>query len=248
MARPARIQAGLTGPCHSRSVLRPPPRLAGVLDLVVVAAVALGAFAGWRRGFIMPAVAAATGLASLWALYGGPAAGLVPGGVAGIGVGLLVLTLAGSLLARVVGAVASLVYRVGPLKRVDQGLGVPLGAVTGLVAVYVALAAVVSFDGLLAPLHGAVTVDQAAVAALRTAMTANPQLGMVVDPSALDALARQATKAAIPSDQLATFDSTLALYETEMRPQLLRSTLGPILLAWGERAPFIGRHLEYPTK
>lgn len=219
-----------------------------MLDIVLVVAVAFGALIGWKRGFILPAIAAATGLVSLWALYAGPGAGLVPGGTAGIGAGVLVVMLAGSLIGRVGGAIASLVHRFGPAHRIDQGLGVPLGAATALVSAYVALAAVVGFDGLLAPLHGKATVDQAVVAALRSATSANPQLGMLVDSSVLDEMAVQVTKAAIPSDQLAKTAATLAYYESDIRPQIVHSTLGPILLAIGERAPFIGHHVEYPTK
>ena len=218
------------------------------LDLAVIAAVVIGAIAGWRRGFIMPLVAVGTGLVGLYALYAGPGATVVPSGTAGIGLGVLIIGLAASLIARIGSMIASLVQRVGPLKALDHTLGVPLGAVVALVPVYAALVALVSFDAVIAPFHGKATVDQAAVAAVRAAVAANPQFGVMLDPGTLDAMATQVAKSAIPTDQLATIDRTLAFYETDVRPQLLSSALVPIILGVGERAPYFGRHVDLPTK
>lgn len=219
-----------------------------MIDLVVIAAVALGAFAGWRRGFVMPLVAVGTSLVGLYALYAGPGAGMIPSGTAGIGLGVLLITVAGSLVGRVGGMLAALVARVGVLKAADHTLGLPLGAATALVGVYVALAALVSFDNVLAPLHGKATVDQAAVAALRATLAANPQFSVMIDPSMLDAMASEVATAAIPADQLAKFDVALGFYETTVRPALVGSALAPILIAVGERAPLVGRHVEFPAK
>ncbi|HZP95224.1 MAG TPA: hypothetical protein VFC31_02650 [Candidatus Limnocylindria bacterium] len=218
------------------------------IDLVVVAVVALGAFAGWRRGFVMPLIAVGTGLVGLYALYAGPGASFVPAGAAGIGLGILVITVAASVIARVGGILVSLLHRVAVLKAADHTLGVPLGGATALVTVYVALVALVSFDAVIAPIHGKATVDQAAVAAMRAALAANPQFGVVVDPATLDAMATQVAKTAIPADQIATIDRTLAFYETDVRPQLLTSSLAPVILSVGQYAPFIGRHVQFPAR
>lgn len=230
------------------SVSRALGRLATVIDIAIAAVVAIAAFAGWRKGFIAPLFAVALTALGLYALYAGPGVGVVPTGTAGIGLGVVLVGFAASFMARIGGSLTTLVHRVGVLQRADHVLGVPLGAVTGLVTVYLALVAVVSFDNVLAPFHGKVSVDQAAVAALRAAVTANPQFAVMVDPSMLDAMAAQVAKAAIPADQLATFDQTLAFYETSVRPQLVTSAVAPIVLAVGERVPLIGRHVEYPTK
>ena len=218
------------------------------IDLIVIAAVAIGAFAGWRRGFIMPLIAVGTGLVALYALYAGPGASVVPSGTAGIGAGVLVVGLAASLIARVGSMLVSLIHRVGFLQRVDQTAGVPLGAVLALVPVYAALVAVVSFDGIIAPLHGKATVDQAAVAAVRAAVAANPQFSVMLDPGQLDQMAQQVAKSAIPADQIKTIDQTLGYYENDVRPQLLQSTLVPFILAIGEKVPYLGHHVEMPTK
>ena len=219
-----------------------------MLDLALVAVVALAAFAGWRRGFIGPLFAVALTVFGLYALYAGPGAGLVPSGAAGIGLGVVVIGIASSFVIRIGASLVALVHRVGILKRADHVLGVPMGALTGLVTVYLALVAVVSFDTMLAPFHGKASVDQAAVAAMRAALTANPQFAVMIDPAMLDQLASQVATAAIPADQLAKFDQTLAFYETTVRPQLVSSAIAPVLMAVGERLPFIGRHLEFPTK
>ncbi len=219
-----------------------------MFDLGIAAVVLLSAFAGWRKGFIAPFFAVALSLLGLYAIYAGPGAGVVPSGTAGLGLGVLVIGFAATFVARLGGFLASLVHRVGVLRSADQVLGVPLGALTGVVAAYLALVAIVSFDNVLAPFHGKATVDQAAVAALRAAVATNPQFAVMVDPSMLDALAAQVAKQAIPADQLATFDQTLAFYEGTVRPALLASVSAPILLAVGERLPFIGRHLDFPTR
>lgn len=219
-----------------------------MFDLVLAAIVLIAAFAGWRKGFIAPLFAIALSLLGLYAIYAGPAAGAVPSGTAGLGLGVVVVGVASSFVMRVGGALTSLVHRVSLLKAADHVLGLPLGAVTGLVAVYLGLTAVVSFDDLLAPFHGKPTVDQAAVAAMRSAVAANPQFSVMLDPATLDAMATQVAKSAIPTDQLATFDQTLAFYETTVRPALVASVTAPVILAVGEHLPFIGRHVEFPAK
>jgi uncharacterized membrane protein required for colicin V production len=219
-----------------------------MVDLAVAAVVLLAAFAGWRKGFIAPLFAIALSVLGLYAIYTGPAAGAVPTGAAGIGLGVIVVGVASSFVMRIGGVLVGLVHRVSLLKAGDHVLGLPLGAATGLVAVYLGLVAVVSFDNLLAPFHGKPTVDQAAVAAMRTALAANPQFSVMVGQATLDAMATQVAKQAIPADQLATFDQTLGFYEATVRPALVASVSAPVLLSVGEHLPFIGRHVEFPAK
>jgi uncharacterized membrane protein required for colicin V production len=219
-----------------------------VFDIAIIAITGLSALAGWRKGFVAPLFAVALSLVGLYALYNGPGAGVVPTGTLGVGVGVLVVGFAASVVGRVGGILVGLVHRVGLLKAADHMLGVPLGGLTGLVAVYVALVAVVSFDNLIAPLHGKASVDQAAVAAMKVAINANPQFAVMIDPGMLDAMATQVAKAAIPSDQIEKFDKSLAYYETTLRPQLVTSALAPIILVVGERTPLLGRHVDFPAK
>ena len=70
----------------------------------------------------------------------------------------------------------------------------------------------------------------------------------MIDPGMVDAMATQVAKAAIPADQIQKFNQTLGYYETTVRPQLISSALAPIILAVGERAPFLGRHIVFPEK
>lgn len=219
-----------------------------MLDLAVVVVIALAAFVGWRRGFIAPVLAVTMSLVGLYAVFAGPGQGLVPTGAAGIGLGVVVVGVVSSLILRIGSVLVGLVHRVRILKAADNVLGVPLGIATGLVTVYLALVAVVSFDSVIGPLHGKASVDQAAVAAMRAAVAANPQFSVMIDEGTLDTIAAQVATSAIPTDQLAKVDQTLGYYESSVRPQLLSSAIAPTLLSLGERIPFIGRHIDFPTK
>lgn len=219
-----------------------------MFDIAIAAIVAVSAFAGWRKGFIAPLFAVGLSLLGLYALYNGPAAGALPTGTTGLGLGVVVLGFAASIIGRVGAVLVGLVHRFGILKAADHTLGVPLGAVTGLVAVYLGLTAVVSFDNMLAPFHGKASVDQAAVAAMKAALQANPQFSVMIDQASLDTMATQVVKQAIPADQLATYDQTLSFYEGTVRPALLSSLLAPPMLGVGERLPILGRHVDFPTK
>lgn len=219
-----------------------------LLDAVLVGAALAGALTGWRRGFVMPLIAVAGVVIGLSALYAGPGASLVPAGAAGIGLGAAVVGIAGGFILRIGSAIASVVHRVGVLRAADNVLGVPLGAATGLVGAYVALAAVLSVDVVLAPLHGKASIDDVAVAAVRAAITAQPQFGVIAEPAVLDEMATVIAKGAIPRDQLASYAGTLAFYEDTVRPQLLGSALGPVMVSLGQYLPIVGRHIDYPTK
>ena len=219
-----------------------------MFDIAIAALVAISAFAGWRKGFIAPLFAVGLSLLGLYALYNGPAAGALPTGTTGLGLGVVVIGFAASIVGRVGSVLVSLVHRFAILKAADHTLGVPLGAATGLVAVYLGLTAVVSFDNMLAPFHGKATVDQAAVAAMKAALQANPQFSVMIDQGTLDTMATQVVKQAIPAEQLATYDQTLSFYEGTVRPALLSSVLVQPMLAVGERLPLLGRHVDYPAK
>src|SRR5438270_240681 len=97
-------------------------------------------------------------LLSLGALYAGPFQSAVPSGISGIGLGIGALVIGSSLLGAVGGFVIGIVYRFGVLKRVDKVVGIPLGAVTAAVTLYVALVGVVTLDGWLGPLNCALAI------------------------------------------------------------------------------------------
>lgn len=219
-----------------------------LLDAALVGAALAGALAGWRRGFVMPLIAVSGVVLGLSALYAGPGSSLVPAGAAGIGMGAAVVGIAGGFILRIGSAIASVVHRIGVLRAADNVLGAPLGAATGLVGAYIALAALLSVDAVLAPLHGKGSIDDVAVAAVRAAISAQPQFGVIAEPAVLDELAAAIAKGAIPREQLATYAGTLAFYEDTVRPQLLASALGPLVVTAGQHLPVVGRQLDYPTK
>jgi hypothetical protein len=217
-----------------------------MVDVAIVVALAAGAFAGWRKGFIVPLVVQAGALLSLATLYAGPLQGSVPSGTTGIGMGIGALVLGSSILGAVGGMLVRIVYRFGILQRFDKVAGIPLGAATAAITLYVALIGVLALDGWLSPLHGTGAIGPQQMAAVQALAAKNPALAAFADPSMLSELAATAAKSAIPADQLSKYDAALGFYETSLRPALLTSKIAPALLAIGEKLPFIGQHVVFP--
>ena len=172
----------------------------------------------------------------------------MPSGIAGAGLGIGALALASTLFGVVGRVLVSLIHRFGVLKRFDKVAGVPLGAATAALTVYVALVGVVTLDGWLAPLHGGLAIGPQQLAAVQKLAALNPTLGAFADPTTLNTLVTAATKAPIPTDQLAQYDAALGFYENSVRPSLVGSKLAPLLLSAGENLPVIGQHVDFPTK
>jgi len=219
-----------------------------MIDLAILVAVAAGAFAGWRKGFVVPLVVQAGALLSLAALYAGPLQSTVPSGVSGIGLGVGAIVLGSSILGAIGGLFIRLVYRFGILKKLDKVAGIPLGAATAAVTLYVALVGTIALDGWLAPLHSGLAIGPQQLAAVQAIAAANPALAMFADPTMLNEIVAVAAKAPIPDDQRAKYDAALGFYETSLRPALLTSRIAPALLALGENLPVIGQHVVFPTK
>jgi hypothetical protein len=219
-----------------------------MVDLAIVIALAAGAFAGWRKGFIVPLVVQAGALLSLATLYAGPLQGTVPSGAAGLGLGIGAIVLGSSILGAVGGIFIRLVYRFGVLQRMDKVAGVPLGAATAAITLYVALVGTIALDGWLAPLHGTLTIGPQQLAAVEKLAAVNPTFSAFADPTMLNSISAAAQAAPIPADQLAKYDAALGFYETSVRPALLSSKIAPALLALGEHLPVIGQHVDFPTK
>lgn len=225
-----------------------PHMLAPMVDVAIVIALAAGAFAGWRKGFIVPLVVQAGALLSLAAVYAGPLQGSVPSGTAGLGLGIGAIVLGSSILGAVGGLFIRIVYRFGVLKSMDKVAGVPLGLATAAITLYVALVGTIALDGWLAPLHGSVTVGPEQLASLEKIAAVNPTFSAFADPTMLSSIAAAAQSAPIPTDQLAKYDAALGFYETSIRPALLQSRIAPAMLALGEHLPFIGQHVDFPTQ
>jgi hypothetical protein len=219
-----------------------------MVDLAIVIALAAGAFAGWRKGFIVPLVVQAGALLGLATLYAGPLQGTVPSCAAGLGLGVGAVVLGSSILGAIGGIFIRLVYRFGVLKRMDKVAGVPLGAATAAITLYVALVGTIALDGWLAPLHGTLTIGPQQLAAVEKLAVVNPALSAFADPTMLNSIAMAAQAAPIPTEQLAKYDAALGFYETSVRPALLSSKIAPAILALGEHLPLIGQHVVFPTQ
>ena len=222
--------------------------LAPVVDIAILIALAAGAFAGWRKGFIVPLVVQAGALLGVATLYAGPLQGSVPSGVTGMGLGIGAIVLGSSILGAVGGMFIRLIHRFAVLQRMDKVAGIPLGAATAALTLYVALVGTLVLDGWLAPLHDGVAIGPEQIAAVEKLAAVNPTLSAFADPIMLTTLVTAATKAPIPADQLAKYDAALGFYEMSVRPALLTSKIAPALLAAGEHLPVIGQHVTFPTK
>ncbi len=219
-----------------------------MVDVAIVSAIVLGAVVGWRRGFVVPLVAQAGALLGLATLYAGPLSSAVPSGTGGLLAGFGALAVGGSLLGAVGSFLTNLVYRFTLVRRADQVLGIPLGAVTAAITLYVALLATLTLDGWLDPLHRTGVLSPTDIQALQQIVAANPAAGAFADPAALQALAAAAARAPVKVDDLGRYSAVLAFYENTLRPQLLASRVAPVLLASGEPLPVIGRHVDFPTR
>jgi hypothetical protein len=180
-------------------------------------------------------------------LYAGPLTGALPTGTAGLGVGAIALFVGGTVFTTVGSFVVGIVHRVGILKRFDKVLGIPLGMATAVVTLYVAVVATLVLDGWLDPLHGQTALESQDIAALQTVAGANPAFATFADPQMLKLLAQSAAKAPVAAAELEKVDAAVAFYEQKLRPELLQSRIVPVLLAVGEKLPFIGRPATLPA-
>jgi hypothetical protein len=219
-----------------------------VIDLAIVAFILLGAIVGFGKGFVVPLAAAGGALLTLAALYAGPFTGVLPSGTAGLGLGAIALFVGGTLFTTVATFVVGIVHRVGFLRRFDKVLGIPLGMVTAAVTLYVAVLATLVLDGWLDPLHGKTAFGPQDIAALQSIAGANPTFAAFADPQMLKLMAQSAAKAPLASTDFEKVDSAIAFYEEKVRPELLSSRIVPVLLAIGEKLPFIGRPAVLPAR
>ena len=219
-----------------------------VADIAIVAFILLGAVIGFRKGFIVPVLAAGGALLTMSAVYAGPLTNALPSGNFGLGASAVAIGLGATVFARVGGTAVGVVHRLGILRKFDHVLGSPLGAVTTVITLYVALLATLVLDGWLDPLHGKKEIGPQEIAAIQTLAKANPTLAVFADPATLEALAQSARTVPVSSDQLAQVDAALGFYENTVRPELLRSRIAPVILKVGEKLPLIGRPAALPTR
>ena len=216
-------------------------------DIAIVGFILLGAVIGFSKGFVLPLLAVGGALFAIAFLFAGPFNGAVPSGSVGLGAGAIALGLGATLFTRIGMVVVGLVHRFGLLKKVDKVLGIPIGMATAAVALYVALLGTLTLDAWLDPLHGKAAIGTQEIASLQTLAKANPILAVFASPTMLQALLESAAaKGPLSGDQLSQADSALGFYEQKVRPELLASKIVPVLLAIGEKLPFIGRPATLP--
>jgi hypothetical protein len=218
-----------------------------VADIAIVAFILLGAMVGFSKGFVLPLVAAGGALFTLAFLLTGPFNGALPSGSVGLGAGAVALGVGATLFARVGMVLVGLLHRFGFLKKVDRVLGIPIGMATAAVALYVALLGTLTLDAWLDPLHGKAAIGADEITTLQTVAKTNPTLSLFADPAMLKTLLETAAKGPVSSDQLVRVDSALGFYEEKIRPEVLESRIVPVVLAIGEKLPFVGRPATLPA-
>lgn len=218
-------------------------------DIAIVALILLGAVIGFSKGFVLPLIAAGGALFTMAFLFAGPANGALPSGTAGLGAGAIALGVGATLFARVGMMLAGLIHRFGFLHKIDKVLGIPIGMATAAIALYVALLGTLTLDAWLDPLHGKASIGAEDIATLQTIAKANPTLAVFANPAMLQSLLATVTaKGSVSETDLSQADAALGFYEETVRPELLVSKLAPIVLALGEKLPFIGRPATLPTR
>jgi len=217
-----------------------------MVDIAIVAVVVIGMVIGWRKGFITPVIAQVGAALGLWTVFNSPLAGNLPSGPVTLGGGAAAAIAGGYVLGWVGPFLVGLISRFKLIKRLDQLAGVPLGAVAAGASVYLSLVGVVTVDGWLGPLHDKTALNQQDIAALQQMVVTNPAARAFADPAMLTALAEAAAKSPVATEQLAKFSAAIAVYEHDVRPQLLDSHIAPAVLSLGEGLPIVGRHVDYP--
>ncbi|MHB8571472.1 MAG: CvpA family protein [Candidatus Dormibacteria bacterium] len=219
-----------------------------LVDLGVVLVLVAALFLGWRRGLLQPLVAEVAFLLAGWYALGhsdllaGLTGNRIPAPLAGLGFTLLA-GFAGGLLGR---QVAGLMRRLPGMALLDGSLGAALNLAVAGVLAYVLLGAACSFDNLLGPLRAAAAVTSTQVADLERALAGDPVAASLVDPATLATLRRQAAAEPIPLSQLGQADALLGFWESDVHPQLAQSRVLPVVLAVGERIPWLGHHVDPP--
>lgn len=216
-----------------------------ILDLLVLGALAVAAYSGWRAGFIGPALAEIGVIAVL--VFASRSAAVGGAGTVGILAALVLATAVGSVAGRVSAPLARAVRRVAALRAADPYLGVALSGLLMFVTLYVGLLGLVALDDALTPLHRANALGPAQVASLRARLASSPALGALAEPSGLDALEGAARAAPVPVAELDRYLPIVGAYELKVRPQLTHSALAGPILAVGERAPVIGQPAASPV-
>ena len=219
-----------------------------ILDLVIIAILALSAFIGFSRGLIRPLIAQSGAIVALAVLAHNPGLlnSVVPPFVPRVAIVGVVLFAGGfvfGIAGRVIGAIAD---RIPVVRTIDKPAGVIFTTVLSFVLIYVVISGLVTFDAALEPIHRSVQVGNAQVAQLRKNLASTPGVGLLMGNNSLDQMQTDSSHGAVPVTSLGQYDGWIGFYENTLRPQLVGSALAPTVLAIGERIPVVGHHQAFP--
>jgi uncharacterized membrane protein required for colicin V production len=217
-------------------------------DLAILVVLLFGVYSGYKRGFIRLAIAEAGVILMLLLITLNPSAldHVVPHEVPRLLAVSALLILGGfvtGFIARFVAGAAHAVPLVGPADKLG---GLVLNALLSFVLLYVAISGLVTLDHALDPIHRFSQVGPAQAAQLKRSLSQAPGAAFFIDRPSLDQLGGQAGASPVPVSNLGTFDAWLGFYENKVRPELVHSSLAPLVLRGGEKLPVVGHHQDFP--
>jgi hypothetical protein len=218
-----------------------------LVDLGIVAVIALGILIGWKNGLIGPLLGEGTFLLSYWIVSTHPSLlGLVPASVPRP----LATVLLPAALGLVVGFVGRMifmsVFRLPLTRSIDKVLGAAANGGLAFVITYVVLVGLAGAGTVLDPLTKVGSIQPPQVAAMQMLLAENPQVAGFVPSGELGQLASVASAHPVGLAQLGQYAQVINYYEKSLRPQLATSRLAPVVLQYGARLPIIGRHVTLP--
>jgi uncharacterized membrane protein required for colicin V production len=221
-----------------------------VVDIVLVVWMLIALRIGWSNGLIKVLVTQFGVVIGILILHSYPdlLSGLFQPGTARIigSVALMAVTglIAGLFAGRAAAAVA---HRIPLMNSIDRFAGAAGHAVITLVLAYIVLAGFISLDGLLQPIRGVASITSDQVSQLQANLASDPLASSLAGADGLNSLVTDTSKGPVSADQLGSYDQALAIYQQQVRPQLVSSKLAPYVLQFGRDIPFIGHDLQMPA-
>ena len=214
------------------------------IDIAIVITLVIAVYVGYQRGVVQPLLAEIFFLAAILIIMRDRRAYtdamqhyLHANAVFAVFLALVVAAVAGFIGAQVGG----LIHRMPVVRGVDGFLGIFVHAAFVVVISYLLISALVTFDKAFSPTVNAATLTLKQVNSLATQLQANPITSSLVSP---DDLAQLRKEAATPNgahlDTVSNLSQLQNAYEQFLQPQLAGSRTAPVILAIGQRIPFIG--------
>lgn len=221
-----------------------------LLDVIILVVLLLGFYFGLLRGLLRPLIAEVGAIAMLAVIAANPGAldNFVPHAIPRPLAVLLLLVFGGFVFGFIARVVVGAAYHIPLVRPLDRIAGFFFNGLLTFALVYLALSALIALDGALQPIRGLSELGHQQVLALQQSLARNPGAALFVDRNALQQMERDSSNGPIPVSSLGAYDGYLQFYEQDVRPELVGSSLGPIVVKLGERLPLVGHRQAYPAR